>query len=144
MSPEGRAVCCEIDCGETNEMSVHRNGFVHRFADRWVQQHALGAVRQRIAPTCLGTEISVDLVNVSASQRRLAPPARSYDPGELGIDYDAPRRHHIVEHNIGLHARQNVPTRQVFDTDAGTAWCPSSYKMGHQSGLSIGGSGSFA
>jgi hypothetical protein len=25
-----------------------------------------------------------------------------------------------------------------------TAGCPSSYKMGHQSGLSIGGSGSFA
>ncbi|MBU2867904.1 hypothetical protein [Pacificibacter marinus] len=23
------------------------------------------------------------------------------------------------------------------------SWCPSSYKMGHQSGLSIGGSGSF-
>ena len=108
MPTKGCAVGCEIDRGETYEMSVDRNGFVHRFSDRWVQQHALGAVRQRIAPTCLGAQIGVDLVEVSAAQRRLAPPACRDDPRELGVDHDPPARRQIVEHDIGLHARQNA------------------------------------
>ena len=91
--------------------------------------------------------------------RKTAPapqPAKSKILREVARDYIAARRvtwsnkKHAVQWqaSLDLHAEPllKMPIDQITSADVADVLspiCPSSYKMGHQSGLIIGGSGSF-
>ena len=63
--------------------------------------------------------------------------------GEAGLKDQSPKPKHVWN-RIPDEMRRKVVKLALKETELSPRECPSSYKMGHQSGLSIGGSGSFA
>src|SRR5664280_844553 len=97
----------QINCGKPYTMVLNGDRLVNHFSDGRVEKQSTGAVSMGIAAPDLGSKISVDLVDVSATQRFVSIPPTCYNRCEFGIDDNSLPQFGIVEHYISSHHRQN-------------------------------------
>ena len=60
---------CKVDGRKSDRMSLNDRRFIDVFPDGRVQQQTFGPIRNRTSPTSLGTQVRVDLKEISAAKR---------------------------------------------------------------------------